>query len=376
MQKEVQMTDNYKEESYCFESDSVKLYITELSGRMTADFNLNGKTVNPYYVAPWGNENGDDGESAMRGSWFCFPFGLNEPYQGIEYPVHGFPLTSHFEKTDFVCSEDRQTLRLNTFLKEDGAQLDKEYTLINGENCIYMSDKITGAKGKYPVGYHPTLRIPHKKGSAIVDLSTPLESWTAPVHIEDPALGGYSCLSLGHKIEDMQNVPTIYGTAVDLTRHPFAKGFDDIYMHVCDASKKLCFTAVSVPEEGYLYFHLKNPSNLGNSMVWTSYTGRYYAPWNGRVNGCIGLEEINGYFCYGITAAQKDNPLLQKGYHMYDEFDGSTREYRMIQGVAAIGADYQGVKDIVKLDENHISIIGKDGSEITVACQTAFLEEL
>ena len=47
MQKEVQMTDNYKEESYCFESDSVKLYITELSGRMTADFNLNGKTENP-----------------------------------------------------------------------------------------------------------------------------------------------------------------------------------------------------------------------------------------------------------------------------------------------------------------------------------------
>lgn len=376
MQKEVKLIKNYGEPSYCFENDKVKVCITELSGRMTADFRINGTRIDPYYLAPWWEEEMEDVESAMRGSWFCFPFGLNKPYQGIEYPVHGFPLTSHYEKTDFICSGDEQTLCLKTMLEEDHALLEKGYTLVDGETCIYMSDKISGAKGKYPVGYHPTLRIPEKIGSAILDFSKPLESWTAPVHIEDHAKGGYSCLLPGCEITDLKKVPTIYGKKVDLTRHPFIKGFDDIYMHVSDPSKEFCYTTISIPEEGYLYFQLKNPRNLGNEMAWTSYNGRYYAPWNGRVNGCIGLEEINGYFCYGITSAQEENPLLQKGYHMYDEFDGEAREYRMIQGVVEIDHDYLGVENIVKVDEKHISIIGKDGSNKIVACQTGFLENL
>lgn len=375
MPKKENLVEYYNQPSYHMKNDKVKLYVSEWGGRMSADFELDGAEVNPYYLPPWWNEQLNDADATMRGCWFCFPFGINEPYQGIEYPVHGFPVTNHYEKSNLVCDSEEQTLYLKTKLMEDEALLEKSYTLYEGESCIYISDKISGAKGKYPAGYHPTLRIPEKIGGAILDFSKPLESWTAPVHIEDHAKGGYSCLSTDCKITDLKKVPTIYGKTVDLTRHPFIKGFDDIYMHVSDPANDFCYTTVSIPEEGYLYFQLKNPRNLGNEMVWTSYNGRYYAPWNGRVNGCIGLEEINGYFCYGITAAQEDNPLAQKGYHMYDEFDGEPREYRMIQGVVRIGRDYIGVEDVVKVDEKHIAIIGKDGSRKIVACRMGFLKD-
>lgn len=376
MKKEVRLIENNGELSYCFENDKVKVFITELSGRMTADFHISEAVVNPYYLAPWWEEETGENESAMRGCWFCFPFGLNKPYQNIQYPVHGFPVTTHYEKTAFVCRGREQVLYLKAALEEDHALLEKKYTLIDGESCIYLSDRISGAKGKYPVGYHPTLRVPEKIGSAFLDFSKPLESWTAPVHIEDPAEGGYSCLAPGHKITDMEKVPTIYGNMVDLTHHPFIKGFDDIYMHISNPSKEFCYTTLGIPEEGYLYFQLKNPRNLGNNLVWTSNNGRYYAPWNGRVNGCIGLEEINGYFCYGITSLQEELPFMQKDYHMYDEFNEEEKEYRMIQGIVEIDHDYPGVENIVKVDEEHIAIIGKDGSKKLIACRTGFLENI
>ena len=90
MKKEVRLIENNGELSYCFENDKVKVFITELSGRMTADFHISEAVVNPYYLAPWWEEETGDNESAMRGCWFCFPFGLNKPYQNIQYPVHGY----------------------------------------------------------------------------------------------------------------------------------------------------------------------------------------------------------------------------------------------------------------------------------------------
>lgn len=367
--------EHYGQESYCFENGETAVLVTRSGGRMTAEFDLGGRRIDPFYLAPWWNEGVSGSDASMRGSWFAFPLGLNEPYNGIRYPVHGFPVESTYGEMGVVREDGCTVMTLETELREDHATLTKNYLLRDGEHCVYVSDRVSGAEGRYPVGYHPTLKIPTEIGSSYLDTSAPLATYTSPVHIEDYTKGGYSCLLPDYQIEDMTRVPTVYGREVDLTRQPFVKGFDDIYMHISDPEKAFCFTALSIPSEGYLYFQLKNPRVLTGQMVWTSYTGRYYEPWNGRVNGCIGLEELTGYFYYGITAAYGENPLTARGYRMYDEFSEDSREYRIIHGVVPIGKDFQGVRDIVRQDEAHVRILGRNGEEITVACHVDFLEQ-
>ena len=367
-------------DSYVLRGGRVEMYVRKISGHMIADFQVGDKEdkrISPFYVAPWWNEKHDgisQSEEFLRGTWFAFPLGLNEPFDGIEYPVHGFSVENEYNLTELVEDNGKKILKLETGLKEDKALLRKEYTIFDDESVIYVSDTVSGAVGRYPVGYHPTMKIPEVIGSAILDTSPHLECWTSTVQIEDYTKGGYSSLLPAYKVEDPRKVPTVYGQNVNLKEQPFIKGFDDIHMYISDPSRAFCFTSLSIPSEGYLYYQLKNPRNLRSLMVWTSYCGRHYAPWNGRVNGCIGIEEQTGYFYYGRSSAYEPNHLIDRGFKMYDEFDGGNKEYRIIHGVVPIEKDFSGVSDIVKNDAKSIRIIGRDGKSFTAACQVDFLD--
>ena len=48
----------------------------------------------------------------------------------------------------------------------------------------------------------------------------------------------------------------------------------------------------------------------------------------------------------------------------------------MIQGIVEIDHVYPGVENIVKIDEEHISVIGKDGTKKIIACRIGFLENI
>lgn len=374
MKKEI---THYNQPSFCLENDSVELYVTKTGAYATADFNVRSQKVSPFYLAPWWNEPRNYSafnSEGMRGTWFCFPMGLNEPFHDISYPVHGFSVENDYSLQSYASEEDSSSMVLTADLPEDHAKIQRTFTLCKGENCIYTKDIILGATGKYPVGYHPTLRIPTTLGSAVLDFSDWTEGFTSPKHIENYMDGGYSSLVPGYLIKDLQKVPTVYGGNVDLSHQPFIRGFDDIFMMLSDTDHPFSYTTLSIPSEGYLYFQLKSPRNLASTMVWTSYCGRHYEPWNGRVNGCIGLEEISAYYYYGITAVQEDDPLARQGYHTFDTFNGFPREYRLIQGIVPIHSDFYGVSDIKKADKNHILICGKNGEELLVPCQAEFME--
>ena len=363
--------------SYTVESDVTCAKITQNGGHITADFVLDGKKVNPFYIAPWWKEDCSEllgtCDYSLRGNFFCFPFGMSKPDKGLERPCHGFAPARDWELSEEVDNGSEKTLTLSIFVPEENARVRQSVSVRDGETVLYMSNAVKGAVGAYSVGYHPTLRLPEELGSAIVDMSEYKMCLTSPTHIDDPAKGGYCSLALNYRIEDEENVPTVYGQQVNLKRQPFIKGFDDIYMYVFDQTHEFDYAAVSVPSEGYLYYQLKNPKQLSNSMIWTSYCGRHYPKWNGRVNGCIEIGAGTNYFFYGLAGEKEENRLTEMGYQTYHEFDGSEREYKLISGVVKIPEDYQGVASIEKKDAGTILIKGRDGSVIETSCSVDFL---
>lgn len=376
----MKIKNHYGIASYTLENDAVEAHITTVGGsHITADFNINGKKVNPYFIAPWWDEGYEDllglPDYALRGIFFCFPFGLAEKPAPDGRPVfHGQPAGDQWDFVGVEKTDDSETLTLHMDVTQENCQIEKKVTIKNGHNVLYLSDTIDGAVGKYPVGYHPTLRTPTEPGSAIVKISDGYEAWTSPTHMEDFSKCGYSCLGYDHKIVDETKVPTVYGVDVDVTRHPFIRGFDDIYSYFHKDTNDFEFATLLVPSEGYLYFQIKDPKVFPSSMVWTSNSGRHYAPWNSRVEGCVEISAGCQYFHYGWPATQRSNPIEELGYRTHTVFDGSKQEFKLITGCIAVPADYPGVKTITRKDADTIVIEAVDGSVIETKCSVDFLK--
>lgn len=152
--------------------------------------------------------------------------------------------------------------------------------------------------------------------------------------------------------------------------------YEDVVLFVSDPSKDFCFTSLAVPSAGYLYFQLKSPKVLAETMLWMSNGGRHYPPWNGRVSSVIGLEEITGYFYYGRAKSVAENPLLREGYPTFlDAAPGKPLVVGLVVGVVPIPPDFRGVEDIVRKDDSTLLVLGKTGEKIEVPCQTGFLGE-
>lgn len=374
----MQLEQHYGLTSYVLENPSVKTYVTAIGGHITAQFDLNGKKIDPFFYNPWWNEDREaiygTPDYILRGIFFCFPFGLNKPMNGEDRPCHGHVACYTWQYGGSETKDGTTDLTLTMDIPQEHCSVVKNVKINEGEPIVYLSETITGAVGRYPVGFHPTLSIPTEEGSAIVNVSAGAEAWTSPIQIEDYRKGGYSSLVPDYHITDETCVPTVYGENVDLTSQPCIHGFDDIYQYFYKETEEFNYVALTVPSEGYLYFQLKNPVTLPSTMVWTSYKGRHYAPWNGRVDGCIEFSAGAQYFHYGITSAYEDNPMEDRGFRTYAEFDGSAKEFKMLCGCVAVPEDYKGVKNIRRGEGKTIVIEGLDGSCITVPCDVDYLK--
>jgi hypothetical protein len=241
---------------------------------------------------------------------------------------------------------------------------------------LYCEHLVEGYPRKAPAGHHPILQFPEAEGAGILDLSDPVAGFTMPEVLESPAAGGYSLLQPGIEIGDRSRVPTVYGDTVDLTSYPIRRGFEDVVLFVSDAAREFCFSSVSFPNEGYLYFQLKDPAVLSETLMWLSNGGRHYAPWSGRVHGVLGLEEVTTYFAYGIKQSVETNPLQERGFETCLDFRrrGPTA-IRLIAGCVDIPRDFKGVRDISRKDGNTVLIEGRSGEKIQVPCRSDFLRK-
>jgi len=370
------ITDNNGQPSYLLANDRVKVHVTVQGGHLTATFNEN---VSPFFTAPWWNEadipDADQIIKVLRGDFFCLPFGANmEPYAGRTHPIHGKTANDCWDYVGLDYSDGVKALRLKMDLDADGGVVEKIIRVRDGQPLIYSEHIVTGLEGKSPVGHHATLQCPDEPGAAIIDMTEPACGFTPPAPIEDSAMGGYSFLQTGQEISDRTKVPCFGGGFADLTRYPTQKGYEDVVLFVSDVSKEFVFTAASFPGRGYLYFQLKDPRVLPQTLFWMSNGGRHYAPWNGRISGVLGMEEIAGFFHYGIKQSVEPNFLQERGFKPFAEFrKDQPSAIRVIMGLVPIPGDFTGVRDITPGGDNEITILGKGEESISVPCNLDFL---
>jgi len=364
--------------SYTVQNDRVAAAITVQGGHLTAGFQTASGEVNPFFIPPWWNEakvEVDEVINVLRGDFFCFPFGGGEdPFHKISYPVHGntacdpwdfVELREEKEKTEIVLSQDLQI---------KGGRVKKIIGLGAHEPVIYINHVVEGFQGKIPLGNHPTLKLPDREGAGIIDISAPVAGFTTPEPFEDPKNGGYSLLKPDTEITDRSKVLCINGECADLTRYPTPGGFEDLAMFISDSRLDFAYTAVTVPEKGYLYFQLKDPRVLAQTIFWMSNGGRHYAPWNGRVRSVLGIEEVTSFFAYGVKRSIEQNLFLDRGYPTTVAMDGkSPVPIKLIMGLVAIDTSFKGVQDIIRKDAHTVTITGKGGERIDVPCRVDFL---
>jgi len=253
--------------------------------------------------------------------------------------------------------------------------VDKHVWVRPGETAVYQRHVIRGATGPMNPGHHATLRFPDRPGCALISTSPQAWGEVSPRALEDPGRGGYSCLQAGARFKSLARVPTADGGTADLSAYPARRGFEDLVMLVGQPRRRLGWTAVACPREGYVWFALKDPRVLTNTVLWHSNGGRHYPPWNGRHLNTLGLEEVTAYFHYGLAESAAPNPVSRRGGVTCLRL--SPRQplvVNYIMAVAAIPRGFDHVKSITpSADRRHVRLVSRSGRTVTTALDVGFL---
>ena len=144
-------------------------------------------------------------------------------------------------------------------------------------------------------------------------------------------------------------------------------------MLVGKPGRSLGWSAVTFPQERWVFLQLKDPEVLRNTLLWHSNGGRHYAPWNGRHRGVLGLEETTSYFHFGLAESAKPNALSRAGCPTAVMLSPK-KPLRVahIFAVAAIPRGFDLVAD-VRRAAGGVTLISASGRQVDVAVDTDFL---
>lgn len=352
------------------QSDRVSLGVTETGGHLSdAVFSLDGeRDIRPMHTAPWEHEALPEDTppilKILRGDFFCAPFGTSDILPG-GLPVHGLPASGTWRATEADAAS------LTAVLDGDvmGATVTKQVTVRPGEAVVYQRHTLAGGDGRLPVGHHAML-------SAKTPLQLAYSPWitalTPPEPVEEPP-HGRALLAEGQVITDFHHARRADGGTVDLTVFPTAEDYEQIWMIVADRTRPFAWTAATAAEEGWVWFALKDPRVLPQTLMWLSNGGRDYAPWNGRHRRAIGLEEICGYFHLSHSRSIGDNPVAESGSPTAITLDpNGTVAISYMFGVAAVSPGFGRVADITATPGG-VTLHDADGNAVFAPCDPTFV---
>jgi hypothetical protein len=290
----------------------VEACLTQLGGHLGP---VRFGKIQPYSTAPWCEEKLDPATPAilrvLRGDFFCLPFGGNAtPCRGERHPVHGETANARWK----LESQTDHSLHVSLQTRIRPGRVDKRVFLRPGHNTVYQQHVISRMTGPMNFGHHAMLKFPDEPGSGIISTSRFVYGQVLPVPFENPEQYGYSALKPGTEFTSLKKVATATGELTDLSRYPARRGFEDLAMVVSDSALPFAWTAVTFPKQRYVWFALKDPRVLRQTIFWISNGGRHYAPWNSRHVNVMGLEEVTSYFHLGLAEATRRNPLVAKGF--------------------------------------------------------------
>jgi hypothetical protein len=349
----VQTVPKLGQPSWHIASSTVEAFVTERGGHVApVTFDRRNRKIRPYSIAPWTAERTDPSLEpilkVLRGDFFCLPFGANAtPFRGERHPIHGETANAKWTLTSLERRNGRAQLHLSLRSKIRKGRVDKFITLVDGHDAIYSRHVVSGMSGRMCFGHHAMLKFPPQPGSGIVSTSAFVYGQVFPGKFESPAQGGYTFLKPGATFDSLERVPAMTGELADLTRYPARHGWEDLVMIVNDALTPLAWVAVAFPRQRYVWFALKDPRILRNTVFWFSNAGRHYPPWNGRHRCVMGLEDVTANFHYGLAQSVRNNPLSEQGFPTSVELSASrplTVSY--IMAVAKIPAGFDRVVSI------------------------------
>ena len=364
-----------------FASADVEAYVTEQGGHVgPVTFDTQGRRFQPYAVAPWAEEPIDPSLPSvlqvLRGDFFCLPFGNNDqPHEGSADPPHGETANEKWTWEKLQKDDNAVTLHLSLTMSRRAGRVDKYVTLRDGHLATYSRHVISGMSGPMNLGHHAMIRFPPQSGSGRLSMSPFLYGQVAPDPLEPLHSGRGSMLKPGSVILSLDIVPTVDGGITDLTRFPARQGSEDLVMLISDPNQPFAWTAVAFPDEGLVWFALKNPRVLRQTIVWLSNGGRRYAPWNGRHLGIMGLEEVTSYFHYGFSESVQLNPIAALGDPTFLALRADQPlEVRYIAAVAPIPEGFDRVAKINACEGTaEVCLTSTSGASVKIPLHHGFL---
>lgn len=373
------------EPSYVFAADSARACVTRRGGHVgPVVFSLHGRDVAPLSVAPWWkDEQTQDLTKAryatplvdvLRGDFFCLPFGVNaEPLGNEQYVLHGKTSNDNWQLEGVESTNQGTTLHLSMETSVRPGRVDKWVTLRDGQTSVYQRHRITGMPGPMNYGHHTMVAFPDREGAGLYSCSKWVYGQVAPRPFEDPATGGYYALKEGAVFDDLGSVPTRTGETADLTCFPARRGYDDLVMLVADPELTIAWNVVVFPEEGYAWFSVRPRDDLPMTLLWISNGGRYYAPWNGRHVNVMGIEDVLGYFHYGIAESVAENPVSKLGHPTSVLLEANTPlETHHVFGVIAVPDSFGRVREVT-FSEGRLVLTDMAGHTASTPLDAAFL---
>ena len=367
--------------SWRLASTNVEAFVTAQGGHLApVTFDQNGGRFMPMAIAPWAEEPQDLNlpacTRALRGDFFCMPFGGNATvFNDEQHPPHGEAANRCWSFESLENRDGRTTLHLSLETKVRRGRIDKRISLVDGENAVYSRHTISGASGPMSLGHHAMLKFPSESESGLISTSPFLYGQVYPQPVERPEDKGYSCLQPGATFTSLAAVPTVFGKVADLSRYPARRGYEDVATVVSDPARPFAWTAAAFPAQGYAWFALKNPRVLRQTLFWFSNCGRHYAPWNGRHVDTLGIEELTSYFFQGLAESVRPNPISEAGHPTALFLNpNEPLEVRYIMAVARIPSTFGHVTEITA-SRDGVVLHSLDGQNIHACVDLTFLDD-
>lgn len=370
--------------SWVIGNDEVELAVTQLGAHMApVKFcRASSSPVQPYFIAPWHAEKLENNtlpiERALRGDFFCMPFGANAvPANGETYPPHGEPPGGPWNLVGHGKTGRVTFLEISFKSQVRPGEITKWIRLVDGQNAIYTQEILSGFKGPMPIGHHATLAVPEKEGSLRVATSSFVLGMTCPVLFSDPQKRQYQSFAIGKEFSDLRSVPLLWKdpAEADATAFPARTGFTDLLV-ICRKpvwEGTPAWITASVQQDGYLWFSLKDPGLLPSTIFWIDNKGRHNPPWNGR-SRCLGLEESCAFFAEGLKASCEPNVLTRRGIPTAVELSPERPTIvNLIQGIVKIPDGFETVRS-VEFKPGEVTFISITGKQVSAAINWEFLK--
>ncbi|MEQ9688595.1 MAG: hypothetical protein RLO48_02590 [Bauldia litoralis] len=365
------------ERVHTINADGARL-VLDLAGGHIRSFavTVDGREITPLHTAPWVDDATvtDDPDvpenlKYLSGDFFCAPFAASDVEP--DTPGHGWPANSAWTLIDETpAAGGGTTARFGLEKRVMGARVIKEITLRDGHPFAYQRHIFEGGKGSVSAASHAMTRF--TAPGRVTFSPKAFGELPSMVQEGDPARGR-SLFATGKRFEDLTKLPLADGSLVDLHGYPVADDHEDFLMLVEAPDSPLGWAAAARPDSRDIAISLKNPADYPVTFLWFSNGGRYYAPWNSRHRGVLGMEEGRAYSAYGHKASIEPNPLSEAGIPTAVELspDGSVSLSHVVGGLPL----RDGATEVFAVDvvDDTLRVTQNDGHAYVYPFDAAFL---